>query len=148
MHAHLVRHSLSRALLVFCLAAAGCQSPTPSAEPDPKNELPFGFMDAPAQGVGVERQIQMYGWALDDKGVKEVRVFVDGKYLAKTTISVSRPDVAQAHPGYGSGDVAGWALTITLGDAIAPGVHTILAQAVDTQGATRDIGNVSVSLAK
>ena len=129
----------------MCLAIAGCQRP--SSEPDPKNELPFGFIDAPTQGAGVGRQIQMYGWAMDDEGVKDVRIFVDGKYVARTTLTQARPDVSGAHGRYVHGnDTHGWALTITLGDAFQPGPHTILAQAVDTQGATRDIGAVTVSL--
>jgi hypothetical protein len=140
--------------LVCCLAAAGCQAAAPAsqvasatADPDPKNELPFGFIDAPSAGAGVGRQIQMYGWAVDDQGVREIRIFVDGKFIAKTTLSVARPDVASAHPAYTHGnDKHGWALTITLGPSFQPGEHTILAQAVDTQGATRDIGTVAVSL--
>jgi len=140
-------------LLLFCsVAAAGCQylpamSTASSAEPDPKNELPLGFIDAPANGAGVGRQIQMYGWAVDDQGVKEVRIFVDGKYVAKTTLTAARPDVSRAQPLYAHGnDTHGWALTVTLGDVYQPGQHTILAQAVDTQGATRDIGTITVSV--
>ena len=130
------------------LAWVGCQQ-RPFSEPDPKNELPFGFIDAPAQGAGVERQVQLYGWAVDDEGVKEVRIFVDGKYAARTTLTAARPDVTKAHPNYAHGnDSHGWAVTITLGQTSQPGPHTILAQAVDTQGATRDIGTVTVSLAK
>ena len=132
---------------MLLLAAAGCQRP--SSEPDPKNELPFGFIDAPTAGAGVTRQIQMYGWALDDQGVAEVRIFVDGKYVARTTLTQARPDVTKAHPNYAHGtETHGWALTVTLGEAIPEGAHTLLAQAVDTQGATRDIGTVTVSVAR
>jgi hypothetical protein len=138
---------LALSLLVVSLASVGCQQ-GPSAEPDPKNELPFGFIDAPAQGAGVKRQIQLYGWAVDDEGVKEVRIFVDGKYVARTTLTAARPDVTKAHPTYAHGnDNHGWATTITLAETFQPGPHTILAQAVDTQGATRDIGTATVSLA-
>jgi hypothetical protein len=140
-------------LLVCGVAAAGCQylgsmsATNASAEPDPKNELPSGFIDAPPNGAGVGRQIQMYGWAVDDQGVKEVRIFVDGKYVAKTTLTAARPDVTRAQPQYAHGnDTHGWALTVTLGDVYQPGQHTILAQAVDTQGATRDIGTITVSV--
>ena len=139
--------------LVFCcITAAGCQylgsTSTPGAgDPDPKNELPIGFIDAPANGAGVSRQIQMYGWAMDDQGVKEVRIYVDGKYVNKTTVSVARPDVTSAHPAYAHGnDTHGWAVTVMLSDVYQSGPHTILAQAVDTQGATHDIGTITVSV--
>jgi hypothetical protein len=87
-------------IVVASLSVGGCQRPSP--EPDRANELPFGFIDAPTPGAAVERQIQMYGWAV----------------------------------------------TVTLGEAVAAGSHTLLAQAVDTQGATRDIGTVTVSLGR
>jgi len=149
---------VARFLFIVCMgvaaAGAACQQAAPpatsrAAEPDPKNELPFGFVDAPPQGAGVGRQVQMYGWALDDQGVADVRVFVDGKYVTHTGFSVSRPDVAGAHPTYTHGnDKHGWAVTVALGPAFAPGAHTILVQAVDTLGATRDIGSVAVSVAE
>jgi hypothetical protein len=147
---------LRLAVIVCSAAMAACQmmpggtqstSAVP-ADPDSQNELPFGFVDAPAEGAGVGRQIQMYGWALDDRGVKDVRIFVDGKYVTKTGVTVARPDVMNAHPAYSHGTPNhGWAVTVTLADAFQPGPHTIIAQAVDTQGATRDIGVVTVSLA-
>ena len=140
------RHHLALTLIALCLVATGCQRPT--QEPDEKNELPFGFVDAPTPGATVDRQIPIYGWALDDQGVREVRIFVDGKYIARARLTQPRPDVTQAYPAYArGGDMHGWNLTIMLGDSFTPGTHTILAQAVDTQGATRDLGAIPVSVA-
>jgi len=149
VHAYSIRlQHLVPVLLAGSFAWTGCQPP-PSSEPDPKNELPFGFIDAPTQGAGVGRQIQMYGWAMDDQGVADIRIFFDGKYVAHTRLTAARPDVTKAHPNYAHGnDTHGWAVTIGVGDAVQPGEHTILAQAVDTKGATRDIGTVAVSVSK
>ena len=120
-----------------------------SSEPDPKNELPFGFIDAPPNGASVGRQVQMYGWALDDHGVKEVRFFVDSRYVTRAAVEQLRPDVAKAWPVYRAGtDAHGWAVTVAIPSELAPGPHTILAQAVDTDGATRDIGTITVSLSQ
>ena len=89
------------------------------------------------------------GWALDDEGVKEVRVYVDNRFVGRTTVTLSRPDVSKSFPKYAANgnDIHGWVLTVSLGNAFADGPHTVLAQAVDTQGATRDIGTVNVALA-
>jgi hypothetical protein len=38
------------------------------------------------------------GWALDDAGAKEVRVFVDGKFAARGAVDTPSPDVSQAYP--------------------------------------------------
>jgi hypothetical protein len=141
---------LPLALLVALPTVAGCQllpsQGRPSA-PDPKNELPQGFIDAPATGAGVGRAVQMYGWALDDGGVAEVRVYVDGRFAVRAPIDQKRPDVSKAYPDYAANtDVHGWAVTVPLDASLSAGPHTIIAQAVDTQGATRDIGTITVSV--
>ena len=139
-------HRLSLLLIASLFAAVGCQ--WPSSEPNPKNELPFGTVEAPPQGAGVDRQMTVGGWALDDEGVKEVRVFVDNRFVGRTPVDQPRPDVTKSFPAYTAGkDLHGWVLKVSLGSAFAAGSHTILAQAVDTQGATRDIGTVNISLA-
>jgi hypothetical protein len=138
-------HLLGLALVIALPAVLGCQ--TASAAPDKTNELPFGFIDAPANGASVTRQVQMYGWALDDEGVTDVRLFVDGHFARSAAIDQARADVAALYPAYaGGGDVCGWAVTLTLGADLAPGPHTIIAQAVDKKGATRDIGSITVGL--
>jgi hypothetical protein len=89
------------------------------------------------------------GWALDDEGVKEVRVYVDNKFVGRTTVDQPRPDVSRSYPKYAKAgnDLHGWVLTVNLGSSFAAGPHTVLAQAVDTQGATRDIGSVNIAIA-
>lgn len=128
-----------QALCCLCLLAAwGCGV----GKPDPKNELPFGAMDTPANGATVRRSVVVGGWALDDSAVSAVRVYVDGKFTAQTQITVPRPDVSRRYPKYAKGtDLHGWMVPIAIAQ---PGVHAILAQAVDDQRATRDLGNVSV----
>jgi hypothetical protein len=80
--------------------------------------------------------------------VKEVRLFVDNKFVARTTVNQLRPDVSKVYPNYATSDKGfhGWVITTTLGSVFAAGPHTLVVQAVDTQGATRDIGTVSVDL--
>ncbi|WP_370774086.1 hypothetical protein [Clostridium sp.] len=48
------------------------------------------------------------GWAVAASGVKEVRVYVDGKDLGTVTYGTKRTDVNKAYPGYSSGDNAGF----------------------------------------
>src|SRR6266851_2692577 len=110
--------------LFLVVVAAACMQHA-SAEPDPKNELPFGYVDQPAPGSTVERNVPMRGWALDDGSVKEVRVYVDGRFGARTALNESRPDVSKAYPKYAGGtDMHGWALTLSLGQGASAGPHT------------------------
>ena len=136
---------LRLALLIVLPTVLGCQRL--SSEPDPTNELPFGFIDAPPTGASVNRQVQMYGWALDDEGVTEVRFFVDGRFVMRASLDQARPDVAKLYPVYTTGtNVCGWAVTLPLAAELSTGPHTIIAQAVDKKGATRDLGTITVAL--
>ena len=144
-------HRSALLLVVLLFAVAGCQWLTPAppatAGPNPNNELPFGTVEAPPQNAGVQREMVVGGWALDDQGVKEVRVFVDNKFVGRTAVDQSRPDVTKSYPQYPAGnDLHGWVLKVSLGKTVPAGGHTVLAQAVDTQGATRDIGTVNISV--
>jgi hypothetical protein len=137
-------NSLLVTILVALPMVLGCAR---SAEPDATNELPFGFIDAPQNGATVDRQVQMYGWALDNDGVSDVRLFVDGRYVRSVKVDQARPDLTSIYPSYTSGsDVHGWAVTLPLAAELTSGPHMILAQAVDSKGATRDIGTVTVTL--
>jgi hypothetical protein len=134
-------------LLAFLLlASAGCGASS-SSDPDPKNELPFGFVDLPAAGSPVERNMPAQGWALDDGSVRDVRIFLDNHFAARATLTESRPDVNKAYPKYAHGtDVHGWSVLVPLGADTTAGPHTILVQAVDNQGATKDISTIYVKL--
>ena len=134
-------------IAVLLLASAACGAPS-SSGPDPKNELPFGYVDLPNPGETVEREMPARGWALDDAGVAEVRIFLDNHFVARTTLTEPRPDVSKAYPKYARGtEVHGWAVLVPLGADTSVGPHTILVQAIDKQGASRDIGTVNVTLA-
>jgi hypothetical protein len=135
---------LAAAVLLF---TAACNRGVVSRDPDPRNELPFGYVDVPAQGSTVGYQMQARGWALDDGGVSEVLIFLDNRFVGRTTMTESRPDVSRAYPKYANGsDVHGWTVLVPIGAGTLAGPHTILVQAVDDRGATRDIGTVSVEL--
>jgi len=139
----------ARALAAILLLSAACGRPAVPRDPDPKNELPFGFIDVPAAGSTVGHQMLTRGWALDDGGVSEVRIFLDGHFVGRTTITESRPDVSKAYPNYARGsDIHGWTVVVPVGADTAMGPHTVLVQAVDNQGATRDIGTTNVALTR
>lgn len=128
-------------VLLTCLFNCGC-GPGPQ---DPTNELPSGFVDLPAAGTILRPgKTLIGGWAVDDRGIAEVRVYFDGYFKGATTLAVSRPDVAKAMRKYARGsDRHGWNIEVDFG--VAAGSHTILVQVVDTNGATRDIGAVPVT---
>jgi len=134
-----------RVLLGLLMAGvAGCALLQTS--PDPKNELPFGWVDEPTNGQ-IERNVTSHGWALDDNAVSKVNVYLDGHYIAQTNVAEARPDVTKIYPKYAHGnDAHGWKLIVPLPGDVVLGPHKLVFQAVDNQGATRDIGAIDVQL--
>ena len=128
------------AALAAALSSSGC---TERAK-DPLNELPQGSVDRPKPGDTIRTgRTVVGGWAIDDNGVAEIRVYLDGHYKTSARLNVVRADVGLAYPRYArAGDIYGWNVEVDLG--AAPGPHTILVQAVDDNGATRDIGTIPV----
>ena len=127
-------------IAIAALTLAGCRNDR--GLDDPANELPFGRVDVPVEGAKVSAQAPIAGWALDDRGVKEVRVYVDGHLVSHGALANDRPDVTKAFPQYArNGDRHGWTLIMAFD---TPGPHSVVAQAVDSDGATRDIGTLNV----
>ena len=136
------------ARLLALVAALSLAASCADAGRDPRNELPFGVVDAPRPGdVVPPGRILVGGWAMDDSAVDEILVYLDSHFAASTTLNVARPDVAKAFPQYArSSDVHGWNVRIEVPNS--PGAHTIIVQAVDDHGATRDLGTVTITIPK
>jgi hypothetical protein len=126
---------------MLLLIASGCSRK--DAIHDSGNELPFGQIDTPVENALVKAVTPVAGWALDDVGIREVRIYVDGRFNGLAKPQAERPDVKRSFPQYVRPRLRpGWAGSVTFDQ---PGEHTILAQAVDLDGATRDIGTVHVT---
>ena len=136
------------ALLPVALAAASLLPACgrqPDGDPNRRNEPPAGYVDTPRNGEVVGRMVDVSGWAVDDRAVSVVKIYVDGRPEASARVTIPRPDVSKSLPKYSThGDVHGWRVPVDLGESAAP--HTILAQAVDDQGAVRDLNAVVVTV--
>ena len=133
------RAVIAAALLAFTL---GCNRES-SGVIDPANELPFGNVDQPVAKSQTGATTAVGGWAMDDREVREIRVYVDGHLADVSTLNTARPDVSKAFPQYAHAtNMHGWSLFVAFE---APGPHTIIVQAVDSNGATRDIGTIPVT---
>lgn len=138
------RTIVTLAAVTLMLAVAGCGGRTETNRAlDPANELPFGHLDKPVQDEQVGTQTAVGGWAMDDRGIAEVRVYIDNHLAGSVKLNTDRPDVSKAFPQYARGSTLhGWTLSISFD---APGPHTVLAQAMDSDGATRDVGTVALT---
>ena len=129
------------ALALLVASAGGCGSGR--GVEDPANELPFGHVDQPVAGAELHALSPISGWALDDRGVRAIRIYVDNHLVNSGRPAQPRPDVTGAYPAYARRNARpGWTLLLGFDQ---PGPHTVLVQAVDSDGAARDIGVVTVT---
>ncbi|HME09151.1 MAG TPA: hypothetical protein VKG25_18985 [Bryobacteraceae bacterium] len=105
--------------------------------------LPFGGIDLPAPKSIVRGPMQVAGWALADQPIREVSVYIDGKYLTAASTKMPRPDVVLAKPDYKDARNCGYTLTVDM-SKFAIGWHEIVVQARAEDGVTRDLGTVPV----
>lgn len=99
------------------------------------SDLP-GLMDIndPINSVVVSNEkLYVRGWALNGTGIKEIKIFADGKYKGNASYGLNRPDVNATYPGYLNGDKSGYELTIDMSN-IASGDRNIEVQAVGNDG--------------
>jgi hypothetical protein len=100
-----------------------------------RNQPPFGSVDFPQPDSGVSGNgvLTVAGWALDDRTVDHVDVFVDGLIERQAVTGFPRADVAANYPDNPDAIFAGFVLNID-STRYANGVHTVTVKAVDDQG--------------
>ena len=82
--------------------------------------------------------LKVSGWAADKRGIREVRVLLDGEIVARTTPTSDRPDVSATYPAFRQGhDRHGWSVLV---DLAAPGRHRLSAQAENSEGRSSELG--------
>ena len=134
------RGAVAATAILFAIVGCGSKA----ANPD--NELPFGWMDQPSSGAVItDGKVVASGWALDDSAIKEIRLYVDSRLKAVTSVTIARDDLKGPHPAYmHDTNIHGWTAEVDLSGS--PGMHTLLAQAEDDQGATHDLTSVAITV--
>jgi hypothetical protein len=132
--------------LLFTALALSCTACIDSSDSvritNGPNQSPLGVIDEPRDGATVQSSFRVRGWAGDDRGIRGVRVFIDGDLAAVAAFTWDRPDVTNVHPHFRHGnDRHGWE---TIVDSVVPGPHAVHVEAIDTDGATSDLGTVRV----
>ena len=101
--------------------------------------LPIGAIDVPPLGhmAVLKDKAEFFGWGFAEGGLREVNLYVDGRYLATATLGIARPDVAKVFPQ--ASGTSGWHVVAgTTG--ISAGRHEFIIQGVAKTGAVRDFG--------
>ncbi|MEO7270608.1 MAG: class I SAM-dependent methyltransferase [Vicinamibacterales bacterium] len=105
---------------------------------------PAGNIDNPPDFLRVSGTTIVNGWAIDRRGVREVRIFLDDRLVLARTLTVDRPDVSAAFPQLRfRHDRHGWTTILTFEDT---GEHTISAEAENVDGQVVGLGQRRVTV--
>ena len=97
------------------------------------------YLDAPNDNEVVKsKTLNVRGWALAGSGVKEVRVYMDGKDLGTVAYGAKRADVNKAYPGYSSGDNAGFEGNVNI-SGISEGNRKLTVKITANDGSIQNI---------
>src|SRR5439155_12738658 len=111
------------------------QAPPPASAAAP---VILGAIDTPPGEVIAGTSVHISGWAVDPEGVRAVEIRVDGKpYAAR--YGISRPDVAQARPGFPDSVAPGFAFDGEFG-ALGPERHDVSVVAISRGGRESVLG--------
>jgi hypothetical protein len=93
----------------------------------------FGTVDAPGSGATVSNILSVDGWAVDDHGVAEIEILLDGEAIGPARYGNSRLDVDRDYPGLPNAPHFGF--RFDMDTALFPnGLHVLEAVATDSSG--------------
>jgi hypothetical protein len=119
--------------------------------PKGEDNSPFGALEFPLQDSTVHNTACFSGWALDDIGIKNVKIYLlqqDNQVFVgdASMVEGARPDIQALYPGYPNNHKAGWTyilLTRNLPNQ-GNGIFTFKAVAVDGTGHQSTLGTRSM----
>jgi len=103
------------------------------------NKAPFGVIDGPTEMTSSEGPLSIHGWALDDAGVSDVRVFIDNQSIGSAVRGYPRPDVRAAFPSMPNAESSGFRLETNI-SRLTSGNHSLTLQITDSAGAVTAVG--------
>ena len=96
--------------------------------------------------VSVGKSIIINGWALNESGIKEVKIYLDNLYLGNATTGISRTDVKKVYPEYMEADKSGFEYTIN-NSSLPEGAKTIKVHAIGKDGTSQQY-SIKVNVSK
>ena len=104
----------------------------------PRLDRPMGNIDEPLRDVTTVGPLRLSGWAGDNRGIREVRVLMDGQVVAVSALNWDRPDVSATYPEFRHGSERhGWRISVELH---VPGAHRLSILAINLDGVSAELG--------
>ncbi|WP_042462531.1 Ig-like domain-containing protein [Neobacillus dielmonensis] len=109
-----------------------------------ENLKTVGYMDAPANGASLEKEVSVSGWFLDVNGVAKIEVLVDGKNMGQAKYGGLRLDVLKAFPEY-KNDKSGYQFVLDT-KLITNGQHKVTVRETSNNGTMKELDSIVVNV--
>ncbi|MSR91212.1 N-acetylmuramoyl-L-alanine amidase family protein [Inconstantimicrobium porci] len=96
---------------------------------------------------GDKQYLEIKGWSINESGVKEVKVYIDDKFVGNLTSGQKRMDVKKAYPSYYDSENAGFGGKIDITRNVAPGKRKVKVESIGNDG-TRTTNTKSIDITK
>lgn len=125
--------SISVSLGTFCYNV----SMNIKASPE-KNDSFIAHLENPTNGQRVSGNLPIYGWALDQKGITKIELFIDDQFIGNIPYGGIRLDVKKSYPNFPDAEDSGFAMiwnysTLTAGD------HSVTVRVHNQDSQTKDL---------
>ena len=104
---------------------------------------PFGTIETPDFRATLNNTASGSGWALDNVGVTQVDVLLDGQKVGDAIYGLSRPDIAQVWSSFPNAAHAGFSFVIDT-TKFANGEHTLSVRLLDAAGNATVVGTRTI----
>ncbi len=95
-------------------------------------------LESPIASEMGNEDILVKGYALDDTGVKSVKVLLNGKATGTAAIGIARPEIETQYPGFYNSEKSGFEYTIRRNN-LFPGVNTVTVNITFNDGRTKSL---------
>jgi hypothetical protein len=106
---------------------------------------PFGVLETPDFRATLNNIANGSGWALDNVGVVQIDVLLDGQKIGDAIYGLSRPDIGTAWASFPNAAHSGFSFQIDT-TKLSNGEHTVAVRLVDAAGNATVIGTRAISV--
>ncbi|WML54780.1 Ig-like domain-containing protein [Neobacillus sp. PS3-12] len=103
-----------------------------------------GYIDNPLGGSAISGISNVSGWFVDSSGVSKIEILVDGTSVGLAQLNDSRPDVANAFPGY-QNPTPGYHYALNT-KSLTSGQHALTVKETGNDGGTTVLNNQMVNV--
>jgi hypothetical protein len=103
----------------------------------PQSGEVIAYLEEPVSGGSASGVGNVRGWAVSQRAVRRVDLYVDGALELTVPYGGSRGDVGAAYPSYSGAGNSGFSMGYNFGN-LSAGSHTFMVRAVDDAGSYQD----------